>query len=571
MNHDAPSLPETATAPVSLTSGDTGGSGAIAALDIGTNSIRMALVKLDTRNMTWNVLSVHKETVRLGQDEFAHNRLSEEAIARGVLVLQKFAEIARGRGATEIVAIATAALREAENRDVFIARAQETAGIEVRVVPGIEEARLIYLGVSSGVEIGGSKGLFIDIGGGSTELIIGTQTEHLLLESLKLGAIRMGNRFLSGVTGPVSATLYETMRQYARGVAAHAYRKIRATGFDTVIASSGTAMNLAAVAARHAGLDPATMRNYTLKTSDLAQVAEMLRKMTLEERRRVPGLNPERADIIVSGAAVLQTLAEDLSADGLLIADRSLREGVLVDCLFRRRALLEEAREDGGTGNGYTPSYEAGVRRRSIESLSRAVEAEKEHTRHVTYLTLRLFDQTRALGLHDYGPQERELLEYACLLHDVGIFVSHIGHHRHSYYLIRHSELAGFTDEEVDIIANLAYFHRKSFPKKRHAHFQALPRPTQRMVRKLAALLRLAEGLDRSHLGLVQEVRVTLDRAAPPPGRVALTLYSDADPRLEVWYVGSEQVAFEDAYGLPITVDVQAIPATMTLTGAGAT
>lgn len=525
----------------------------LAALDIGTNSIRMVLVRLDTENGTWDTLSVHKETVRLGQDEFAHNRLSDEAIGRGVLVMKTFAEMARGRGAGEIVAIATAALREAENRDEFIERAREEAGVEVHVVPGIEEARLIYLGVASGIDLGEQKGLFIDIGGGSTELIIGNQSEHLLLESLKLGAIRIGNRFLSGVTGPVSATLYETMRQYARGVAAHAYRKIGGIGFDTVIASSGTAMNLAAVAARRAGQEPATMRNYFLKTSDLAEVAEMLRKMTLEERRKVPGLNPERADIIVSGAAVLQTILEDVKAEGALISDRSLREGVLVDALMRRRARLSSAT------NAYTAS-DTGVRRRSIEQLARAIEAERDHARHIVYLTLRLFDQTRALGLHDYGPGERELLEYAALLHDVGVFISHIGHHRHSHYIIRHAELAGFTAEEIEIIANLAYFHRKSPPRKRHEHFLALPRPEQRMVRKLAALLRLAEGLDRSHLGLVQDVKVEVDKKAPSPGKVTLTLFSETDPRLEVWYVGSEQTAFEDAYGLPLEIAVQPIP-----------
>jgi exopolyphosphatase/guanosine-5'-triphosphate,3'-diphosphate pyrophosphatase len=516
----------------------------IAALDIGTNSVRMALVRLDEASGTWGVLSQHKETVRLGQDEFASNRLSPEAMERGVLVLAKFAEIARGYNASEIIAIATAALREAENRDEFIERARREAGVEVHVVPGVEEARLIYLGVASGVELGTKKGLFIDIGGGSTELIIGTQTEHLLLESLKLGAIRLGNRFLSGVTGPVSSALYETLRLYVRGVATHALRKIREVGFDVAVASSGTAMNLAAIAARRAGQDPTTLRNYTLKASDLASVAEMLRKMTLEERRRVPGINPERADIIVSGAAVLQTLAEELRLDGLLLSDRSLREGIIVDSLLRRTASAE---------NGAAP-FEAGVRRRSIEGLARATESEREHAQHVTRLTLRLFDQLHVLGYHPYGPRERELLEYAALLHDVGIFVSHIGHHRHSYYLIRHSELAGFTDEEIEIVANLAYFHRKSMPKRRHAHFQALNRPTQRLVRRLAVLLRVAEGLDRSQLGLVQEVELSRNR---PPERLTLTLVSDADPHLEVWYVSNESPIFEEVYGIPLEVRVR--------------
>lgn len=507
----------------------------IAALDIGTNSVRMSLVRLDERAGTWSVISQHKETVRLGQDEFAHNRLSDEAISRGVLVLQKFAAVAKGRGAQEIVAIATAALREAENRSDFVRYARDEAGVDVRVVPGVEEARLIYLGVASGIELGARKGLFIDIGGGSTEIIVGTQTEHLILESLKLGAIRLGNRFLTGITGPISPALYEEMRQHTRGVATHACRKIADTGFDVAIASSGTAMNLAAIAARRAGEEPASLRNYLLKTTDLAAVAEMLGKLTLEERRRVPGLNPERADIIMAGAAVLETLAEMLKVDGFVISDRSLREGVLEDVLLRRTKAGQ--------------SYEAGVRRRSIDRLVRLVESERGHARHVAHLAVRLFDQAGALGWHDYGPHEREMFEFAALLHDVGVFISRSGHHRHSHYLIRHSELAGFTDEEIQVISNLAYFHRKSPPKKRHEHFQVLSKENQRLVRRLSTLLRLAEGMDRSHLGLVHDVRLTVE-----DGKAVLTLLAKSDPRLEVWYVGNERVVFEEEFGLPLEI-----------------
>jgi exopolyphosphatase/guanosine-5'-triphosphate,3'-diphosphate pyrophosphatase len=520
----------------------------IAAMDIGTNSIRMSLVRLDPDTGTWTVMSQHKETVRLGQGEFETREISDEAITRGVLVLRGFAQIARGRGASEIVAIATAALREAENREGFIERARAEAGVEVRVVPGVEEARLIYLGVASGLEINGRKGLFIDIGGGSTELIVGTQTEHLLLESLKLGAIRVGNEFLQGVTGPVSPALFEQMQRHVRVVATHALRKVDETGFDVAVASSGTAMNLAAVAARRAGLELANVRNYTLKTEDLRAVTAMLCKLTLEERRRVPGLNPERADIIISGAAVLQTLADDLRINGLLISDRSLREGVLVDAIRRRNG-----------GGGGADTQDAGVRRRSIARLTALVEKEQSHARHVAHLALSLFDQTRELRLHDGGPHERELLEYAALLHDIGIFVAHTAHHRHSYYLIRHSELAGFTDEEIQIIANLAYFHRKSPPKKRHAHFNALGRDTQRTVRRLAALLRLAEGLDRSHLARIQNVRLTVEYAPGPTA--VLTLEASSDPHLEVWYVSSERAAFQDAFDMPLEVRVAA-PAT---------
>ncbi|GAB4463276.1 MAG: Ppx/GppA phosphatase family protein [Armatimonadaceae bacterium] len=511
----------------------------IAALDIGTNSIRLSVVRLNTDTCTWTPLAQYKETVRLGQGEFATGdtraALSDEAMSRGALVLSQFAEIARAYGASEIIAIATAALREAANREEFLERARDWAGVELQVVSGVEEARLIYLGVSSGIELGERKGLFIDIGGGSTEIIVGNQSEHFFLDSLKLGAIRLGNLYLEGVTGAIPDSLFGRMQQHVRRTATHTLRRVREIGFDLGIASSGTATNLAKVAAHQNGEDLTTLQNYVLRTSDLLAVVKMLRGMTLEERRKVPGLNPERADIIISGSAVLLTLVEALNLDSLTIAERSLREGVLVDALLRRIGA------EGG--------FESGVRRRSVEHLARFNEQERDHAGHVARLALSLFDQFREQGLIFYATAERELLEYAALLHDIGVAVARSGHHRHSYYIIRHAELAGFTDEEIELIANLAYFHRKSPPKKRHTHFQALSREQQQMVRQLSVLLRIAEGLDRSHLGLVRGVRVWRKGK-----RVVIQLDAETEPQMELWYVEQEAAVFEEAFEMPMTV-----------------
>ncbi|MBC7805050.1 MAG: Ppx/GppA family phosphatase [Akkermansiaceae bacterium] len=525
----------------------------LAALDIGTNSIRMVLVRLHPETGTWDTLSVHKETVRLGQGEFSEDEghLAHDAIERGVLVLKQFVQVARGRGAGEIVAIGTAALREAANRDEFLTRARDEADVEVQVVPGVEEARLIYLGVASGTEIGASRALFVDIGGGSTELIVGSQNEHFFLDSLKLGAIRLGNRFLTGVTDPISAHLFEEMQRHVEGVATHALRKIERTGFDFAVASSGTAQNLARVTAARLGLDLNTLQNYELDTADLRETVKYLCTLSLDERRKVPGLNPERADIIISGAAVLLTLAEELKLPGFRIAERSLREGVLVDAILRRLVRAGERTPD-------TLAFEAGIRRRSVNRLSRLNPDEEKHSQHVAFLALRLFDEVGEAGLHDFGTSERELLEYASLLHDVGVWVSHGGHHRHSYYLVRHSDdMSGFTDEEIEIIANLAYFHRKSSPRKRHAHFALLSPASQIKVRQCAVFLRLAEGLDRSHLGAVRDVSLSVE-GEPRTANLLLSPASDTDANLETWYVSSDTSAWEEAFGLPLTVTVVA-------------
>ncbi|MDX1933767.1 MAG: Ppx/GppA phosphatase family protein [Capsulimonadales bacterium] len=509
----------------------------LAALDIGSNSVRLSVVRLDEAAQNWTTLAQYKETVRLGQNEFERHLLTEDAIARGITALKTFGEIARGYGASEVVAIGTAALREAENRDEFLARAASEAKIQVRVVSGIEEARLIYLGVVSGLEMGERRGLFIDIGGGSTELIIGTGSGHSMLDSLKLGAIRVANQFLRGLTGPVAPTLFAEMQQHVRLTAAHALRHIRDSGFDIAIASSGTATNLAKIAMMRAGIEPAHLTEFVLTTDELGTIARQLCRMTQEERRAVPGLNPERADIIVAGAAVLLTLAEEASVPGFRIADRSLREGVIVDALLRR----------GGEKAG----FEAGARRRSVERLARLMEGELPHARHVVFLTLRIFDELCRVGLMDYGQRERELLEYAALLHDIGIFVARSAHHRHSYYIIRHAEMAGFTDEEVQIIANLAYFHRKSAPKRRHEHFQTLSRENQKLVRRLSILLRLAEGLDRSHLGRVKGLTVTVAGR-----RLWLDLTTDGNPHLEIGFVAEVESLFPEEFGLPLEVRV---------------
>lgn len=512
----------------------------LAAMDIGTNSVRLSVVRLNDAERTWTTLAQYKETVRLGQGEFAGegggSRIVDEAMSRGAVVLAKFADIARGYGAGEIIAIATAAMREAENRNEFIERVRDWANIELQVVSGVEEARLIYLGVASGIELQGRRGLFIDIGGGSTEMIVGDQAQHYFLDSLKLGAIRLGNIYLEGVTGSIPSSLFDQMQQHVRKSAAHTLRRIREVGYDLVIGSSGTASNLAKVTAARNAEDLTTLQNYVLKTTDLRATVRALCQMTLDERRQVPGLNPERADIIISGGAVLLTLMEELQADSLTIAERSLREGVLVDAFLRRA-------EAGG-------GFEAGIRRRSIEHLLRFTENEVGHARHVARLALSLYDQFRDLGLVTYGPEERELFEYAALLHDIGIAIARSGHHRHSFYLIRHSELAGFTDEEIQIMANLAYFHRKSPPRKRHVHFLALSAENQQMVRILSVLLRLAEGLDRSHLSLVKDVTVSLKNR-----QVRIQLQANADPQLEIWYLGNESAAFEEAFGMPMVVE----------------
>jgi len=511
----------------------------LAALDIGTNAIRLEVVRVEDDHGL-STLSQQKETVRLGEGEFLTGRMTPAAITRGALVCARFADVARGFGAEEIIAFATSAVREAENQQEFIDRVREEAGIEVRVISGPEEARLIYLGVVTGADIADRRALFIDIGGGSTELILGDQHNCLRLESLKLGSIRMAARFPADERGDVSPGRFQKMKDHARAITGHALRPFIDCGFQAVYGSAGTITNLAQATARRLGDSPATLRNYALRVPDLQETVHMLCRLTLEQRRAVPGLDPDRADIILGGAAVLMMLLQEARANTLIVSDRGLRHGILLD-----RLMQEEAAR--------AAFHQMPVRRRSILQLARSCGADEEHGLRVETLCGILFDETRRLGLHPYGPRERELLAYAALAHDIGCFLSHSNHQRHSYYLIRHSDLLGFTDTEIDIIANIAYYHRRALPRKKHQNLRSLNRPARRLVRVLAAILRVAEGLDRSHLGLVQKLHLQTARS---PQRLVLTLLSHSDCQLEVWGVQNLKDLWEEVFAAPLELRV---------------
>lgn len=532
-----------------------------AAMDIGTNSIRLAVVEV-RKGFHWNVLSLQKQVVRLGEGEFddgqahgPHGRkvghcLTEDAIARGALVCARFAEVARGFGAEEIVALATAAVREAHNQSEFLHRVRMLADLDVRVISGQEEARLIYLGVASGIDMApGQNALFLDIGGGSTEIIIGDSANYHFLDSLKVGAIRLTAELIPDPSKPVSPAVWANLQRYVRSSLAPAARAISSMNFGQMYGSSGTAQNLAEIVAHAAAAHvPHSFRNYSLALTDIQATARRLCSVGIEQRRRIPGINPERADIIIGGSAILQTIMETVGATHIIISDRGLREGIVFDRLLR----------DAGDSavNGRLGAI--GARRRSIEHLMHATTVDESHARHIVKLSLSLFDQWKALGLHDYG-RARELLEYAALLHDCGFFVSHTDHQQHSYYLIRHSELLGFNDREVEIIANLTYYHRKALPRTKHPQFAKLDPKTRRVVRVLSCALRLAETMDRSHLMLVNDVRC---ERATKPDRIIMTLDASQDAQLELWAVQAQSSAFEKTFDLPLEVRVAEHPVT---------
>jgi exopolyphosphatase/guanosine-5'-triphosphate,3'-diphosphate pyrophosphatase len=505
-------------------------------MDIGTNSVRLLIVRIELNN-AYRILADQKETVRLGEGEFLKQRLQPKAMQRAALICGKFAHLARAHGAHEITAVATSAVREASNKSAFLRRLRQESGLEVRVVSGMEEARLTYLGVSSGVHLGEKTALFVDIGGGSTEIAVGNQQQYLFLASLKLGAIRVSSRFLPDPTGPVSPDQYARIQRNVRVSAVRTIQRVRQYRLDLAIGSSGTIENLADIAA-HMFTQQKRDRGGALTHTQLRQVVKVLCDLPLDKRRRLPGINPERADIIVGGAAVLDTLMQELQVSEITVSERGLRDGLLMDYLSRR-----------------LPDYwQMSVRLRSVLQLGRTCGFDEAHANNVAALALELFDSAREAGVHAWGPAEREWLHYAALLHDVGAFLSYNSHHAHTFYIISNAELLGFDQTEVAIIAATALFHRKAFAGPKRPEFAALDRRSQKIVRMLSVFLRMAENLNRGHTNVVRHAALRIAGSK----RITLAVQAAGDCQLELWGVQSNQAAFEKELDRTLTIELVA-------------
>ncbi|CAN5116573.1 Ppx/GppA phosphatase family protein [soil metagenome] len=509
----------------------------VAAIDVGTNSFHLVVAQptLDSR---FEVIEREKEMVRLGSGSGDMKRLEPEAIDRGIAALNRFRQIAESVGAS-IHAVATSAVREAENRDDFLDRAFSEAGVDVEVISGAEEARLIHLGALQAVPALERRHLLIDIGGGSTEFVAGEGPKLLAARSLKLGAIRLTERFLR--REPVRKKDVTECRRFIRAFLIHPVRRIRELGFEVAVGSSGTIANLAGmVQAGRGGGQMKTVSNFTFTAGELETVvADLARAPTVADRLAVPGLEAKRADIILGGALILEQAFEQFGITEMTVSDFALREGVLLDALRRR-----ERASVGHLEN---------LRRQSVLHLAGICPGETGHSEHATKLALELFEASR--HLHQLDDRCEEWLEAAGLLANVGLFVSHDRHHLHTYYIIRNSDLlTGFTDHEIEIIAQVARYHRKSVPRARHVDFARLPRHDQDVVRKLAGVLRIAIALDRTRAGLVDHVSL---RPGSDKREVEIVVDAgDSDVGVELYTAETRKDLFEDALGVQVTFTV---------------
>ncbi|HYM80332.1 MAG TPA: Ppx/GppA phosphatase family protein [Candidatus Limnocylindria bacterium] len=488
----------------------------IAAIDIGTNSIHMVIAQATTMG-AFDVVDREREVVQIGRGSFTGGRLRAEAIRRTVEALARYVQLARRHQVDKILCTATAAVREARNGGEFLTAAYEASGIAPRVIPVEEEGRLIYLAVKAALGLEEAPSLIVDIGGGSMQLVVGTREKLLLASGAPLGALRLTETLLEN--DPPGRRELQVLQRTIQKQSRELLQRVKEHEPVRVYGSSGSIHALAHIAHWAKNAQPiANINGHLLSVDALKDVTRKLSRMTVAERERLPGIDAQRAGIILPGALVLSHVLEEMEAEGITISDFGVREGLVTDYI---NVHAEEISEFEDVED---------LRVRSVLALLKKFDGDGQHPRHVAKLALALFDQLRTV--HELPPAARDVLHFAALLHDVGAVIGYDGHAEHSYYVIKHGNLRGLSPEDLELVANVARYHSKARPRKRHADFRGLDKTQQRTARWLAALLRIAEGLDRSHYQLIRGLRVVRrDHRVS----ILVTARRGREAQLEIW------------------------------------
>ncbi|AVH64726.1 exopolyphosphatase [Nostoc sp. 'Peltigera membranacea cyanobiont' 213] len=520
----------------------------IAAIDLGTNSLHMVVVKIDPTLPAFSIIAKEKETVRLGDRNLTTGELKPEIVKKAIAALGRFQEVAKTINAETIIAVATSAVREAPNGKDFLHRVEKELGLSVNLISGQEEARRIYLGVLSGMEFHNQPHIIVDIGGGSTELILGDSHQARTLTSTKVGAVRLTSELIT--TDPISNTEFQYLQAYARGMLERSVDEVLANfqieESPRLVGTSGTIETLAMIHAReNLGVIPSTLNGYQFSLKDLQELVTRLRKLSNSEKIEIPGMPDKRSEVILAGAVILQEAMTLLGSESITVCERSLREGVIVDWMLAHGLIEDKLR------------YQSSVRERNVLKIANKYDVNLEYSDRVAKFTESLFDQTQGT-LHHWGSDERQLLWTAAILHNCGHYVSHSSHHKHSYYLIRNGELLGYTETEIEIIANLARYHRKSPPKKKHEIYQSMLTKEQcQMVSQLSAILRLAVALDRRQIGAIAQVQCEYYQQLQQVNLLIFPSQPDDDCALELWSLDYKKGVFEEEFGVKLVASLE--------------
>ena len=508
----------------------------VAAIDLGTNSFHMIIVEESEGKGIVEIDRV-KDMICIGRGSISTKMLDEKAMQAGVAALKNFLVLATQRGVAphNILAFATSAIREATNRDVFIEMVRKETGLKVKVITGREEAQFIYYGVRNAVRLSEKPDLLFDIGGGSVEFIIAGSDEVYLLESRKIGVARMLERFVT--SDPISPYDLKLLEQFCASEIYVSAEKARELGVTRAIASSGTAQNIARMIRSGKDPDGVEALNQTGFTrEEFEKLYRAVIPLDTAARRKLTGLDEKRVDLIVPGLILIDTIFRVFGLKEVIISESALREGMVIQYI--------------GDIRGKNGSGQLDIRHQSVFELGYRCNWHKPHSLQVAKLATMLFDQLQSL--HGLKPQYRELLEYAALLHNIGEFVSISAHHKHSQYIIRNAELRGFSPVELDIIGNVARYHRKLPPSEKHPLYSQLKPSHRRAVDVLSGILRIANGLERGHRQNVVSITARIE-----PDRIVLLALTKFEPDIELWAVESLKSWLEEVLGKPIEIEAR--------------
>ncbi len=505
----------------------------IASIDCGTNSFHLMIGQISAQGQV-EVIDRQKDMVRLGDSTFQTGVISPESFLRATEALRAFRKLCDSHQVDALLAVATSATREALNGGDFVRAVRDETGIDLQVISGEEEARLIYLGARSVLPLGNRRALLFDIGGGSVEIMVCDARELYFQRSLKLGVLRLLQMFSSEQPSlDERAQLAEYCHRALEKIAA----PIQRIGFDVVAISSGTGRALAELCtpllprSDAPGRSEKVERSKVVRFSDIFSLEQRLFGMSAADRQKMPGLDPRRADSILPGVVLVRSLLEVFHADEYVLCEAGLREGLIFDYAQKHRPDIQLTDE--------FPD----LRRRSVVSMMRRCQVREPHAQQVARLALDIFRGLRPL--HGLANADGELLEFASLLHDVGFYIAASKHHKHGQYLVENVGLSGFSNEEVRILGNCVRYHRKSTPKDTHESFVALSEPLRRKVRILSSILRVADGLDRTNRQLVDSVRV---RIQSKEIELHIAGREGSDLELEIWSTRRKADLLEEVF-----------------------
>jgi exopolyphosphatase/guanosine-5'-triphosphate,3'-diphosphate pyrophosphatase len=499
----------------------------IAAIDIGSNSVRLVVAQV-LPSGGYRVLDEERENTRLAAALHETGRIAPEAQEATLLALRHFLSIAEGYGTKQIRAIATSAVRDASNGAEFCARVEKALGLRVEVITAREEARLAYLSVARAFDVAGRQIAVTDIGGGSTEIVLASSGMIDEVYATRLGAVRLTEEF--ALSDKVSERqLAEAQRYIDQQLKKHA-RKVPFVP-SMLYGTGGTFMAMAAMIMSRDGQEGQPMWGYRVQLAEVHHLLMDLAQMTLERRRKVTGLNPQRADIIVAGLLVIERAMRHLRVNVVQVHTRGVRDGLLLTMIKQPHG--RAASKDD--------------RRSAVEQFAKACGTDLRHARQVARIASRLFDQLAEPLAIDAA--DRELIEHTAILANVGYLINFKQHHKHSYHLILNSELAGFERRELTLLANIARYHRGSPPKQKHDGYRELNPADQQRVAGLAAILRLALALDRTHQQQVSEIDCRVVN-----GRVEIAVTAKGDAAVDIWAASRKVDLFEKVFGKQVVI-----------------